>query len=298
VPAPEIEALVLDGVRRHLAAIGEPEPPDPITDRDLIERYVESVTVKPEALGVHLVSTSDDSAPREGPNSDDPDAGSPATTVVLAWTAPSFAAVKGIVHAPAIKSAMKPESRDVLLAAIVKARTWIDDLRLGRIASFAEIAKREDQCERHIRLLAPLAFVSPRIIAAIRQRASRPHGHRPRQGAAVFVGRAGAEHRVPTIVAFKTATFAPILRSTPEGGLSNRSLSTIEPVSGMRKRKLESGEQRLAPQSRLSRTEILEIAEQRLRRARLTRGNIGGSHTLGNRVAEIGLTGWGARIRT
>jgi site-specific DNA recombinase len=31
----------------------------------------------------------------------------------------------------------------------------------------AEIAEREVQGERHIRLLAPLAFLSPRIIAAI-----------------------------------------------------------------------------------------------------------------------------------
>jgi site-specific DNA recombinase len=43
---------------------------------------------------------------------------------------------------------------------------WIDAIRLGRIASFAEIAEREAQGERHIRLLAPLAFLSPRIIAA------------------------------------------------------------------------------------------------------------------------------------
>ena len=62
---------------------------------------------------------------------------------------------------------MKPESRDALLTAISKARGWIDDIWLGRIASFVEIAKREAQGERHIRLLAPLAFVSPRIIAAI-----------------------------------------------------------------------------------------------------------------------------------
>jgi hypothetical protein len=62
---------------------------------------------------------------------------------------------------------MKPESRDALLAAIAKARKWIDDIRLGRSSSFAEIAKREALCERHIRLLAPLAFLSPRIIAAI-----------------------------------------------------------------------------------------------------------------------------------
>jgi site-specific DNA recombinase len=62
---------------------------------------------------------------------------------------------------------MKAESRDALLIAIGKARGWIDDIRLGRFASFAEIAKREALCERHIRLLAPLAFLSPRIIAAI-----------------------------------------------------------------------------------------------------------------------------------
>jgi hypothetical protein len=42
-----------------------------------------------------------------------------------------------------------------------------DDIRLGRIASVAEIAKREGRGERHIRLLAPLAFVSPRLIAAL-----------------------------------------------------------------------------------------------------------------------------------
>src|SRR6202045_2906611 len=51
--------------------------------------------------------------------------------------------------------------------AIAKARGWVDDIRLGRIASFAGIAERESQGERHIRLLVPLAFVSPRIIAAI-----------------------------------------------------------------------------------------------------------------------------------
>ena len=62
---------------------------------------------------------------------------------------------------------MRPECRDALLTAIAKARGWIDELRLGRIGSVAEIAKREAQGERHIRLLAPIAFLSPRIIATI-----------------------------------------------------------------------------------------------------------------------------------
>jgi hypothetical protein len=43
--------------------------------------------------------------------------------------------VKGVIHAPSAKPAMKVESRDALLTAIAKAQDWIDDIRLGRIAS-------------------------------------------------------------------------------------------------------------------------------------------------------------------
>jgi site-specific DNA recombinase len=170
LPAAEIETLVLDGVRIHCAPMGQTEDPTAITDRDLIERHVHSVTVKPQALEVCLLLASDSSVPTEEPNLNDPTTDQlprTATIITLPWTAPSFAAVKGIVHAPSAKPELKPESRDALLIAIAKARGWINDIQLGRIASFAEIAKREGQGERHIRLLAPLAFVSPRIIAAI-----------------------------------------------------------------------------------------------------------------------------------
>jgi hypothetical protein len=54
--------------------------------------------------------------------------------------------VKGIVHAPCAKPAMRPESRDALLI-VAKARGWIDDIRLGRIGSFADVAEREVQGE-------------------------------------------------------------------------------------------------------------------------------------------------------
>jgi site-specific DNA recombinase len=37
----------------------------------------------------------------------------------------------------------------------------------GRTATFAQIARREGKVERHVRLLVPLAFLSPRIVAAI-----------------------------------------------------------------------------------------------------------------------------------
>ncbi len=69
------------------------------------------------------------------------------------------------------------------------------------------------------------------------------------------------------------------------------SLSTIEPVSAPPKWKLKNGEQRPAPETRPARTEIPEIADQRLGRPSLTRRNVGDSHTPGNNTPETGLPG-------
>ena len=75
--------------------------------------------------------------------------------------------MKGVLHTPEPSPSLKSELRDGLLTAIAKARGWIDDLLGNRVASFAEIAAREGKTERYIRLLASLAFISPRSIAAI-----------------------------------------------------------------------------------------------------------------------------------
>jgi site-specific DNA recombinase len=167
VPAVEIERLVLEGVRSHQASGGEANGACAIADRDLIEQRVQSVTIKPKGLEVRLFAGQVSDGPcvhgTDGPQPD----GLPTTVLTLPWTAPGFAAVKGIVHSPSARPELKPESRVTLLTAIAKARRWINDLRQGRIASFAEIAGQEGQGERHIRLLVPLAFVSPRVISAI-----------------------------------------------------------------------------------------------------------------------------------
>src|SRR5438067_2057967 len=89
------------------------------------------------------------------------------TTITVPWTSPVPAAVKGVIHVPAHNTPIKASRRDALLIAIAKARQWIDDLAHGRTASFAVIARREGKAERRIRLLAPLAFLSPRIVSAL-----------------------------------------------------------------------------------------------------------------------------------
>jgi hypothetical protein len=98
--------------------------------------------------------------------------------ISLPWSRPAFLSVKGVLHQPDVKPALKPESRDAILLAIAKARCWIEDLASSRVQSFAEIAKREGKVERYIRLLTPLAFTPPQTLAAIIAWIKRSHRHR------------------------------------------------------------------------------------------------------------------------
>jgi site-specific DNA recombinase len=166
VPAPELEALVVDAVRRHSQA--NSTAPNPIleTDRELIERHLLRATLGMTAITLHLRQEIADSE-ASGPH-DLPATGSPAaapTKLTIPWSVPAAVRAKGIVHVPPHNTPMKPGGRETLLIAIAKARKWVKDVERGQ--TFADIADREGKAERHIRHLARLAFVSPRIITAI-----------------------------------------------------------------------------------------------------------------------------------
>ncbi len=133
-------------------------------DRDLVELNVERIIIKPEAVEVRLIALTD--VPEQAENLEvsniDQQANDPqSTTITIPWAAPNFIAAKGILHTPSSQPTVKTETRDALLTAIVKARSWINELIEGRTESLAAIAKRERKVERHVRNLAQLAFLSP-----------------------------------------------------------------------------------------------------------------------------------------
>jgi site-specific DNA recombinase len=166
VPAAEIEALVLAALRKHLNASGAGEPlPD--NDREIVERHIERVTLTPNHLELRLRQSVEPVHTRDPANNSVGHSIANVTTIAVPWTSPVPTAVKGSIHVPAHSTPIKPGRREALLIAIAKARQWIDDLAHGRAASFAVIARREGKVDRHIRLLASLAFVSPRIVSAL-----------------------------------------------------------------------------------------------------------------------------------
>jgi hypothetical protein len=144
VNAADVEATTSTALRKHVIERGQELPP--VTDRELVEMHVERIVVKSQQIEIGL--------------------GDQRFLTVLR-PPNQAAAAKGIVHAPDRHKPMSDHDRDRLLTAIAKARCWIDELAEGRVASLSEIAKREGNVERHIRLLAPLAFVSPKIISSV-----------------------------------------------------------------------------------------------------------------------------------
>jgi hypothetical protein len=168
VPAPEVETAVVKAVRERLDAGQNGTDSTALDERVLIDHHVHRVVVKRGSIEVHLT---EEARIKEGQNGANaavkPDNLSPAI-IAVPWSTPgSTGKIKGILDSPGQSTSVISTNRDGLLMAIAKARIWINDLLEGRIASFAEIAAREGKVERHIRLLAPLAFVSPRLISEI-----------------------------------------------------------------------------------------------------------------------------------
>jgi DNA invertase Pin-like site-specific DNA recombinase len=169
IPAAELEALVVAALRSHSASGAGQQLAD--NDRDLIERHLERVTLAQNEVKLRLREIVEETLQEPHTRNDaSTSSGLPVTTlntIAVPWSDPVPAAVKGIIHVPAHNTPIKPDRRVALLIAIAKARTWIDDLAHGRVASFAAIAHGEGKVERHVRLLAPLAFVSPQIVSAL-----------------------------------------------------------------------------------------------------------------------------------
>jgi site-specific DNA recombinase len=154
-----------DHVRLDEAVIALPGPTSTLlelSDRDLVALHVERIVLRSRHIDITLRGR----AFRDGQGAADASLLVP-STLHLPWTPTSASARKGIAWKPSAQTNLDPAASDLLLTAIARARSWMNDLSEGRVSSFEEIARSENKVERHIRHLAPLAFVSPRIVEAI-----------------------------------------------------------------------------------------------------------------------------------
>jgi site-specific DNA recombinase len=153
VPAPEIEAVVLDALR----PIAGPEPDcmGPESGSNRIGRLVEAVTIRKGAVEIRLTQ---EGAIRNG-----------TPTLTVPWCPPARTRSRAVI-APADGSTplrtMPSDVRRTLLVSIAKARSWMALLASREVADVEAIARREGRSERHVRMLLPLAGLAPDLIEA------------------------------------------------------------------------------------------------------------------------------------
>lgn len=142
--APDVEDLVCEAIRN----VHRPEAET--TDRDLAAEEIERVTIFADHIAVML------KRPKANGG----------TELNLPFV-PTVPVRKGVAYASGQPPKLDSRDRDALLQTIARARKWMDDLIGGKVASFEAIAEVEKIGERHVRRLAPLAFLSPKIINAL-----------------------------------------------------------------------------------------------------------------------------------
>ena len=145
VSAPEIETLVLASTNFIGSAAD-----DPAVARQHIEARVYRIVV----AGQHLALTL---------RGEDGDA---AETISVPF-APTTILRKGVAHAPTVNGTIDDKTRSTMLRVIARSKRWVEAITSGNASGFHEIAIREQLAEPYVRFLAPLAFLSPRIIEAI-----------------------------------------------------------------------------------------------------------------------------------
>jgi hypothetical protein len=151
VAAAEIETAVLNGVRSLLVGAAA-QASNKVSDRELIQSWVKQVTIHPDQIVVDL---HDRTGGEEVP-----------TSISVRFT-PTTRPYKGTAYSPAGSDTITDQTRSTLLGAIARSRDWLDDIMTERLSSFEQIAENEKLAERHVRFLAPLAYLSPRILDSI-----------------------------------------------------------------------------------------------------------------------------------
>jgi site-specific DNA recombinase len=152
-----------DDTRKPRERVGVPSSGggrNSVQDRRIIDEMVDRVTVEQSGLAIALNLEAA--------------ANGQSNRVLVPWSKPPTRVGRELIppaNCPRDDTrAVTSETRSNLLAAIAKARAYLDDLVAGRVLDIAEIAAREERSVRSASMLLSLAFLAPDLVRAIVER--------------------------------------------------------------------------------------------------------------------------------
>src|SRR5215207_4940857 len=167
-----VSQALIQGRKEHAGSVGRVSGPDleerilaelrsmgmgeEASDRELLARHVERITLEEKRIEIRLrtAATADVAAP--APESE--------TVRSVPW---SRRRIVRQVTSPPSRRAISAHAREVMLRAIARARACAEALSRGSEADLAAMAERQGLSERYLRIQLPLAFLSPRVVEAI-----------------------------------------------------------------------------------------------------------------------------------
>ena len=153
VPAPEIETLVIDAVRKRLKDSAA------ITDCDIVNTHLARVEVQATQIAVKLVQKGNRNASRKTDNA----------TFYIPWKKNALRRRREIIAPVSAGHDIRPirsETRVALVTSIASGRRWLDEIVTGSVADVEQIAAREKCSVRQVNMTISLAFLSPTLVKA------------------------------------------------------------------------------------------------------------------------------------
>ena len=162
VPAPKVEAIIVDAVRRHIG------PEAPADDTELLTTYVQRIEVRRTEIAIWLLRQ-DHASEGEMTNP---------LVLTVPWSKAPHRRHRDVIapegpsqtQVPPIRS----DTRTKLITAIARGRQWLSEIEAGA-ETVDGIAARAACSKRHVNMTISLAFLAPSLIkAAVEGRL--PHG--------------------------------------------------------------------------------------------------------------------------
>jgi hypothetical protein len=152
VPATEIEALVVNSVRKRLNLSAS------VDDRSLVNTYVTRVEIRSDKLVINLQAQESKRRTRGD------------LTLHVLWRKPPSKRRREILlpasNEPSHTRPIRAETCATLVAAIARGRRWLKELVDDATTNVEGIAKRERCSIRKVNMTISLAFLAPDLVKA------------------------------------------------------------------------------------------------------------------------------------
>jgi hypothetical protein len=172
VPAPEIEAAVIKGIRAHLEDSTKSPVDQHPTKREFVTANVARIELRKDQLAIRLRSPgADDAIDRDADSeADEPRKGKSNLLLLIPWRKPPSKRFREILLPPSVSRhevrPIRAERRAALIRSIARGRDWLDQIVSGAVPGVEQIAARHKCSIRHVNMTISMVFIAPALVKA------------------------------------------------------------------------------------------------------------------------------------